>query len=345
MNFESVEQAQKLWQYLPPEQQAEAHEYVVRAKSGSGETYNPTTGAWSKPTSTSTPGGYSAPKQTTPTKQNYVPGQKSWEDAISNISYTPRSFSDMQDEASTLADLQINPQLTQLQASLKKAIADAGNQKLNIEANYASVQPTAERLLEQAQKSGTESAIARGGGRSGAVEYEVGQMKRPINESVMQAEAKKAAELTGVDNSLATVNENYAQQVQALETHRGTLVAAQLAALKSGDTEMAMRIASERANLELQASTLLDNRDRSDRQFELDQSSIYGKSAGITGTVTLTDYLVSKGQSAPSWDPNTGNVSINGKTYTPEQLSSPDVGGYIQGGRWQLPESVVKSMM
>lgn len=281
--------------------------------------------------------------QNTSNKQYYVPGQQSWEDAISKISYSPRSFSDMQDEASTLADLQINPQLTQLQASLKKAIADAGNQKLNIEANYASVQPTAERLLEQAQKSGTESAIARGGGRSGAVEYEVGQMKRPINESVMQAEARKAAELTGVDNSLATVNDNYAQQVQALETHRGTLVAAQLAALKSGDTEMAMRIASERANLELQASTLLDNRDRSDRQFELDQSSIFGQTPGITGTVTLTDYVTGKGQSAPSWDPNTGNVSLNGKTYTPKQLT--DAGGYIQGGRWQLPESVVKSMM
>jgi hypothetical protein len=276
-------------------------------------------------------------------KQYYVPGQQSLEDAIARLDYTPRSMGDMQKEAANLANLQIDPQLAALKAAINKAVSDAGIQKTSVEANYANVQPTAARLLEEAQAAGTESAIARGGGRAGAVEYEVGKMKRPINESVMQAEAQKSAQLSAIDQALATIQEKYSDQTQSLEAQRGSLEAAQLAALLAGDREMASNMASQRVGAEYNLASLLNSRDLSNQQNVLAQAEITGQFPGMPeGTVTLRDYLSNSGYDEPGWDPGTGNVTVNGKTYTPEQLSKY---GYIQNGRWQLPESIIRSML
>jgi hypothetical protein len=154
--------------------------------------------------------------------------------------------------------------------------------------------------------------------------------------------AKKASELTNVDNALATVNENYAKQLQALEAQRGKLIASQIAAIKAGDTELALSIATQRAGLEMNLSSLLNSRDQFNQTYQLDQAQIFGQTPGIQGTVTLKDYVDANGGSL-AWDANTGNVTLNGRTYTPTQLEN--AGGYIQNGRWQLPESIVKSMM
>ena len=275
-------------------------------------------------------------------KQYYVPGQQSLEDAISKLAYEPRSSKDIQREAATRANLQIDPQLAALKAALNKAITDAGSQKASVSANYANMQPTATRLLEEAQAAGTESAIARGGGRAGAVEYEVGKMKRPINEAVMQAEAKKSAELSAIDQALATINDNYSSQTQALEAQRGQLTAAEMAALESGDRTMAINIANQRVAAEMELANLLASTNQDNKRLELTQADMFGQTSGVSGTVSLRDYLSNSGYDEPGWDPGTGNVTVNGKTYTPEQLSKY---GYIQNGRWQLPESIIRSML
>lgn len=342
-NFTSIEDAQKQWHTLDQAGKDAAHQYVVNAKAGTGEVFDPRTGIWYKP-ETSSPSTTS--NTLNATKKYYVPGQQSLEDAIAVLSYTPRSYEQAKTEASNLADIQINPQKTQLQLSLQKAISDAQNQKRSIEANYATIHTAADRLLEQAQKRGTESAIARGGGRSGAVEYAVGELSKPIHENVMQAEAQKAANLANIDNALATINENYNKQIQALEEHRGALAAAQLAAILNGDQDKALAYAQARANAEFQLSNLLDSRDRYNQEAVRADTALTGVAGGtISGTVGLRDYLNSMGVSNSNihWDPGTGNVTINGKTYTPNQLKS--LGGYIQNDRWQIPESVIRSLL
>lgn len=347
-DFQSIEDAQNKWQYLDQAGKDAAHQYVKNAKAGSGATYDPVTGRWSdqnyggQSTSSLKPVN-TQKKETNNQDRYYVPYQQSYDDAISKLSYTRLTDREIEDRARNMADLQINPQVTSLQASLQKAIADAANQKRSIEANYSTIGPTAERLLANAQKAGTESAIARGGGRSGAVEYEVGRLREPINESVMQAENRRAAELTNIDNALGTVNTNYSDQMQALEAQRGQLVAAQIAALKAGDMELALDLANKRATHEYNRSALYDSANQNFADRELRTHEIYGGAPGITGTVTLTDYVTQRGLSAPSWDASTGNITLNGKTYTPDQLKN--AGGYLQNGRWQLPESVVASMM
>jgi hypothetical protein len=277
-------------------------------------------------------------------KQYYVPGQQALEDAIAGLNFTPRSTADIRKEATTRADLRINPQLTALKAALDRAISDADSRKRSIEANYANVPATSQRLLEEAHKAGTESAIARGGGRSGAVEYSVEQMKKPIHESVMLAESKKAADLSAIDQALSAIQEQYSTAVQALEAQRGDLIAAEMAALEAGDRELANAIANQRIGALYNLSSLLANADQFNKRSVLDEAQISGKFPGIPeGTVTLRDYLIKNGFGEPGWDPSTGNVTINGKTYTAKQLE--DSGGYIQNGRWQLPESVIKAML
>lgn len=50
-NFSNVEDAQTQWHTLDDAGKTAAHDYVVNAKSGSGEVYDSKTGTWSKPTS------------------------------------------------------------------------------------------------------------------------------------------------------------------------------------------------------------------------------------------------------------------------------------------------------
>jgi len=56
-NFKSIEDAQNQWAGLDDAGKAAAHDYVVRAKSGSGATYDPATGRWSDQNYSSAPSG------------------------------------------------------------------------------------------------------------------------------------------------------------------------------------------------------------------------------------------------------------------------------------------------
>jgi hypothetical protein len=343
LEFESVEQAQKLWKYLPPEGQKEAHDYVTRMKAGSGEVYDPATGTWSKP-STSTAQKLNTATSTSK-KQYYIPGQQSLEDAISKLNYTPKSESDLRRQAQTWADVQINPQQTALQSALRNAIESLNSQENIVNANYANLASNKDAAVKEASERALESAIARGGGRSGIVDWTTVQQTKPIMSAYAQAEAQKVAELNNIANRRTLVQTEYDNAVKALEEQRGRLAAAQLAALLRGDEETAMQYAQTRANAEYQLASLLNNRDMYNIDAVRADTALTGVAGGLSGTVPLRDYLTSNGLSDTDikWDSATGNVTIKGKTYTPTQLTS--VGGYIQNGRWQIPESVIRSFL
>ena len=281
-------------------------------------------------------------------KQYYVPGQQSLEDAIAKLNFTPKSFSQAQSEAANLANIQIDPQKTQLQVSLQKAIADAQNQKNSITANYSTVQTTADRMLEEAAKRATKSAAARGMGRSGAVEYERQQYSAPIMEQVMGAENQKAAQLTNVDNSLATVNESYNTQIQALEAQRGQLIAAQIAAITSGDQEKALQYAQARVSAEYNLAALLDSRDRYNQEAVRADTALAGIAGGgspLQAIVPLRDYLVQNGISSSSITGDANQVNINGKSYTKSALEGAGAYYDTSDNHWKIPESVVRTLL
>ncbi len=298
--------------------------------------------------------------------QYYIPYEQPIRDQIASYpAYTPKTDTEMLSEAENYANLQINPQVTALQTALQNAIASAGNQKTSIEANYSTVSQTADRLLDKARSAGTESAIARGGGRSGAVEYEVGKLSQPIMEQVTQAENEKAAALTNIDNALGTIQSNYDTSLQSLEAQRGTLVAQQLAAIKdleyAKQTGSADKILAATQNL----AALTNARNEFDNELNLRYTEAIGEVPSATSTnptitmpessnnsnstptlasgggVGLRQYVESQGGSV-GWDAASGEVTINGRVYTPAYLAQ--LGAYLVDGKWYIPESAMNSM-
>lgn len=290
-----------------------------------------------------------APKNTTQNqnasnKQYYVPGQQSWEDAIAGLKYTPRDRGDMQSEAQTWADIQINPQKTALQTALQNAISSLGNQERTVNANYANLAANKDAAVDVASKRALESAISRGGGRSGVVEWATAENTKPIMTAYAQAEAQKTAELNNLASNRTLAQSNYDAGIQALEEQRGALAAAQLSALLNGDRDTAMQYQQMRVNAEQNLATLLNARDMYNTDAVRADTALTGVAGGgLQGTVSLKDYLEQNGGNTPTWDASTGNVGINGRTYTPKQLE--EAGGYIQNGRWQIPESVVRGLL
>lgn len=279
-------------------------------------------------------------------KQYYVPGQQSWEDAIAALNFTPRSQKELQGQAESLADVQINPQKTALQTALRNAMASLKNQENTVNANYAGLAANKDAAIETASKRALESAISRGGGRSGVVEWATAENTKPIQTAYMQAEAQKLADLNNLANNRTLAQSNYDAGISALEEQRGSLVASQLAALLSGDQDRAMQYAQMRASAEQNLATLLNARDmynidavRADTQL----TGIAG--GGLDATVPLRQYLVDNGVSDSdiAWNAADQSVTINGRKYSSSQLSG--IGGYIENGRWQIPESAIQGML
>jgi hypothetical protein len=343
-NFSSIADAQSKWAGLDDAGKAAAHQYVVNAKADNGETYNAAAGTWGKPSNATvlssktvqdnmakTPGSY------------YVPYEQAQRDLIATApTYTTKTPAELEAEANNNANLQINPQATSLQNALRNAILSLDNQANDVNASYATVGQTADRLLGNAQTAGTESAIARGGGRSGAVEYEVGKLKAPIMETVTQAEATKAANLANIAKSKTAAQTAYDEGSTALETQRGSLVAQQLAAIKELD------YAKQTGNWERINAATVALANLATQQNQVDNANLRTDIAttGVVPTalntpVGLRQYAESKGATI-EYDATTGTVSLNGKKYTPTQLQAN--GATLVDGRWQIPESVLTGM-
>lgn len=297
----------------------------------------------------------------------YVPYEQALRDSISAYpSYTAKTEQELLSEANTTANLQVDPQKTALQQSLTNAIAAAAKNKEKINANYATVGETANSLLADAEKSALISANARGGGRSGAVEYMTGELKAPIMTQVAQAEAQKAADLTGVDTGLDTIQTTYDQSVTALEAQRGSLVAQKLAALKEleyakqvGNWEAINAATASLAALTTQQNqfdnSLLQNQietmgvtpsyNTDDLTNSANSSSTTSNTSGtsaLTSPVGLRAYAEGKGAKV-GYNAASGEVSVNGNKYTPTQLIS--AGAQLVDGRWLIPESVIAQML
>lgn len=295
----------------------------------------------------------------------YVPYESAITDLISQYpAYTPKTDSEMQSEAQNYADIQVNPQKTSLQTALTNAINSLNSQESEVNAAYSNVGTTADRLLRQAQEQGTVSAIARGGGRSGAVEHEVGKLKEPIMENVTQAEAEKAAKLSGIANSRTAAQTNYDNAVTDLEAQRGALVAQQLAAIKdldyakqTGRADAILNATQKLAEITQKANefnnTLLYNYSSLMGQMPdtgsstalnaLNNTTVSGNLNSSPGNeVGLRAYAESRGASV-GWDPTTQEVTVNGKKYSPYQLRQ--MGATIKNNSWYIPESAVRAMM
>jgi hypothetical protein len=239
--------------------------------------------------------------------------------------WTPRPESELLTQAQQYAGLQIDPQLQALQRSLGQARQEAGT------------------YTQEAEKRALESAIARGGGRSGVVEWLTAEQTKPITTALARAET------AGLE------------QMQQLEARRGELAANQLAALRqlehanaSGNWQLAQQATAQLAQLAQQAQQFqqtyalnvlpyFQEQAGAAEDRWLREAETFGRAGGApaatpSGAVPLRSYATGQGASI-DYDASTGQVIINGQRYTTQQLQT--AGGYKQGDHWYLPQSWV----
>lgn len=314
---------------------------------------------------------YQFPQYQQPQPQYSFPYEKMLNELLKKMpQFKPASEEEMLQQARQYAALQIDPQLQALERSLQDALAHYEAQKAAIEAAYSTVPETAQRLLNETRQQAIESAIARGAGRSGIADYSVRRMQEPIIEQTTQAEAEKAAKLAALTDALNLVQKQYQQQVQELETRRGTLEAQQLANLKqlaqamqAGDWERAWNAAQNLATMATQAEQFQQTAalnwapyfmttEQFRQSLPLNWAQTMGEvpnwmriAGGTTGALMpLRSYAESLGMGDQiRWDPATGNVIIGRQVYTPTTLQR--LGGQLINGRWVLPASILDILL
>jgi len=134
-----------------------------------------------------------------------------------------QSEEDMQDAAENYANLQVSSQLQALQDAMDQAGVDAKSQKKLIEAAYSGVADQLAQASETQKAQALESAISRGGGRSGVVDWSNAKINEAETEQLSQSEAQKAAQLANVANQLAALQTKYQDQTTQLEGQKGSL--------------------------------------------------------------------------------------------------------------------------
>lgn len=278
-------------------------------------------------------------------------------------SYTPRSEDELLKEATQFANLQIDPQLQAIQRALEDARLSAGAQREMIEANYAGFEDSVNRMLDARERQATESAISRGGGRSGQVEWLTAQQQAPVLQQSAQAQAQHTASLNAIANALAEYEQQASRQMTDLEARRGDLQSQQLSALRQiehanavGNWQMAQQATQRLAELAMQAR-------QHDREYELGRlpyfaqteqqrqeqpmqyADMFGEMPSLPsagGAVPLRTYASGQGASI-GYDPATKKVTIGGRVYSDADLRA--AGGEMRDGSWYLPQSWVDQQL
>jgi hypothetical protein len=131
-----------------------------------------------------------------------------------------RTLEEVMPEAERYAQLMVAPQLDAINRRLAELGAQRENALRYVQAAFAGYPERLQRAYEEARQKALESAIARGLGRSGVVDWQAQKLGERLSELIAENEAKKAA-------ALAEVERNYQTELANLEAQRQTLAARQ----------------------------------------------------------------------------------------------------------------------
>ena len=149
--------------------------------------------------------------------------------------YTPMDPNEKRRLAAEYAGLQIDPHIQGLKRALEQALAGFGAQESRIRGAFAGTEAAfGRREAAQAQRD-LESAIARGAGRTGVVDWLSAQRGEHFTELLAAEEAKKSAELTAIANQLGLLQQQTPQQIAELEARRGEVTSQELQRLQDQD--------------------------------------------------------------------------------------------------------------
>lgn len=170
--------------------------------------------------------------------------------------------------AKEYADLQIDPVKAQLQRYLEQAALDAAAQEERIRAAYAPGEAALERREEAQAKRDLESAIARGGGRAGAVEWASAERQMHHAELLTGHKGKEAAELTAIANQLGLTERQIQERKVELEEMRGKLTSQELKDLREREWDKMFHAGTWK----FEASMMIADRLTAKHQWEFEQA-------------------------------------------------------------------------
>jgi hypothetical protein len=186
-----------------------------------------------------------------------------WESLFNKLApkndFVAPSDAQMRGWASGYASTQVDPLITAIQNNLAQQLAAQETAKSDIEAAYAGLPEKYAAQLEEARRTALESAIARGMGRSGVVDWQTTQYSKPILESQRQSEADKAAKLAAIANTIAALNTTAQNSLTAAEQQRGALEAARMGELEQWAAQMAATGGQNNFNNMMQMANLYNN--------------------------------------------------------------------------------------
>ncbi len=135
-------------------------------------------------------------------------------------------------QANQFRQIYEEPQRNALTRQLEQAISDAQSQEQKINANYMSYHNAMRNREQQQRGQDLESAISRGAGRSGVVNYMDQKRDQFYTGEMSSVEAQKMAELNALSNELRLVNKQVPRELIELAEQASRLEAQELQRLR-----------------------------------------------------------------------------------------------------------------
>jgi hypothetical protein len=267
--------------------------------------------------------------------------------------YDPLSASDMASMADTWAALQTDPQLAALNESYQDYLTSYNQQLAQIEADYANVESTGERLIKEARDDALESAIARGAGRAGVADYMMQEAAAPIQEQITDAMIRKEDKKFALALALANQQDTLNDSTQNIYAQRQNLIQNWLNSLSQNERALALQYMQAQMNYSLgqqqnanQSQQIANNLASSMLPYtnltaselanlQYQYSNLFGQQAGSTnynngGTTSAASNLRNNYSGTAS-----GSISVS------DLIKS---GAVLQNGKWVIPASKASAL-
>lgn len=169
-------------------------------------------------------------------RQTSFKGEPKWDDIQDNNEYFENtgdpyeqpSAQQVAQQAQQFRQIYEEPQRNEITRRLEQAIADASSQEEKIRANYQNFYNAMRNREQEQSRMDLESAVARGGGRSGLVPFMGERRDQYYTGKLSGAEAQKMAELNAISNQLGLVQRQVPDELRSLAEQASRLEAQEL---------------------------------------------------------------------------------------------------------------------
>ncbi len=212
--------------------------------------------------------GYERYLDLDPTQPDY---HSRLEDLIEEIGfeYDPLDPDEKRKLAEEYAAIQVDPQISQINRALEQTKLDAESQEARIKAAASGFEESLARREEAQRRTDLQSAIARGGGRAGAVEWLSAERQGYHLEKLSSHEKEVNAELNAIANQLGLTKRQMQERKIELEEMRGQLTNQELQRLREQEWERQVK----GSNWMFEASMSVADRLAETDRWEYEQSA------------------------------------------------------------------------